>query len=69
MTQWKHHSYYRKGLSHVQEDTECQDAVGIVETEDVVSAALADGIGSLRYSHIAAQTAVETTLCWLQQVV
>ena len=56
---WRYTSYIQRGLSHIRRDTECQDAVNIRENEACIIAALADGLGSLPYSRIAAETAVQ----------
>lgn len=55
---WKSLTHKRTGLHHIQEHTECQDALQIKETESCIVVALADGVGSLADSSIAAQTAV-----------
>ena len=60
MAVWKHLKYLQKGISHVQNGMNCQDSVLIFENEDCIVAALADGLGSLKYSEVAAQTATET---------
>lgn len=60
MLHWKHTSYLQKGLSHTLADTACQDSVLITEDEHCIVAALADGLGSLPYSHVAADTATHT---------
>ena len=60
VTVWKKLKYLQKGVSHVQNGTNCQDSVLIFENEDCIVAALADGLGSLKYSEIAAQTATDT---------
>ncbi len=57
---WKHESYLQKGLSHMQSSTNCQDSVLIRENEKCVVAALADGLGSLKYSEVAAQVVTQT---------
>lgn len=59
MTVWKQLKYLQKGVSHVQNGTNCQDSVLIYENENCIVAALADGLGSLKYSEVAAQTATE----------
>lgn len=56
---WKYASYIQKGQSHIEENTVCQDAVSVREDDNGIIAALADGLGSLQYSEIAAGTAVE----------
>ena len=60
VTVWKKLGYMQKGVSHVQNDTNCQDSVLLFENEDCIVASLADGLGSLKYSEVAAQTATET---------
>lgn len=60
VTVWKKLMYLQKGVSHVQNGTNCQDSVLIFENEDCIVAALADGLGSLKYSEVAAQTATDT---------
>ena len=60
MTVWKKLKYLQKGVSHVQNGANCQDSVLIFENEDCIVAALADGLGSLKYSEVAAQTATDT---------
>lgn len=60
VTVWKQLKYLQKGVSHVQNGTNCQDSVLIFENEDCIVASLADGLGSLKYSEVAAQTATET---------
>lgn len=54
---WKYTSYLKKGLSHEKAGTKCQDSVLIKEDAHCIVAALADGLGSLRYSDVAASTA------------
>ena len=60
VTVWKKLGYVQKGVSHVQNNTKCQDSVLLFENEDCIVASLADGLGSLKYSEVAAQTATET---------
>lgn len=60
VTVWKKLGYIQKGVSHVQNDTNCQDSVLLFENEGCIVASLADGLGSLKYSEVAAQTATET---------
>lgn len=60
MTVWKKLQYLQKGVSHVQNGTNCQDSVRIFENENCIVAALADGLGSLKYSEVAAKIATET---------
>lgn len=61
MSAWKTLEYLHKGVSHVHSGTNCQDSVRTYENEKYIIASLADGLGSLQYSEIAAQTATETT--------
>lgn len=57
---WKYEAYLKKGVSHTLNNTECQDRVLIKETDSCIVAALADGLGSLKFSEVAAQIATET---------
>ena len=67
VTVWKQLKYLQKGVSHVQNSTNCQDSVLIFENDNCIVAALADGLGSLKYSEVAAQTATETVCkCFLE---
>ena len=59
---WKTFSLKQKGLSHEQSNTCCQDNVLISQDDRWIVAALADGLGSLRYSEVAAEVAT-TTVC------
>lgn len=61
MSVWKTLEYLHKGVSHINSGTNCQDSVRTYENEKYIIASLADGLGSLQYSEIAAQTATETT--------
>lgn len=65
MSEWKNYTYCKRGLSHLEEGSVCQDFVQLQERGAYAAAALADGIGSLRQSHLAAQTAVAVTNLWL----
>ena len=56
---WKYESYLQKGLFHIQNGSECQDSVLIRENKQCIAAALADGLGSLKYSEFAAQTVTQ----------
>lgn len=60
MGEWRYASYKRKGLSHLRDGTNCQDNTCVVETEDYIVAALADGLGSLKYSEIASDVATKS---------
>lgn len=60
MGEWRYASYKRKGLSHLKDGTNCQDNTCVVETEDYIVAALADGLGSLKYSEIASDVATKS---------
>ena len=62
---WKHIAYIRKGLSHEAENLDCQDSIQIHEDDTCLIAALADGLGSLKYSALASQTATATACQWL----
>ena len=67
VTVWKQLKYLQKGVSHVRNSTNCQDSVLIFENDNCIVAALADGLGSLKYSEVAAQTATETVCkCFLE---
>ncbi len=61
MNKWKYISAFRQGLSHISKEIECQDYVLIKETEELLIAALSDGLGSLDNSQIASRLAVEKT--------
>lgn len=60
MGEWRYASYKRKGLSHFKDGTNCQDNTCVVETENYIVAALADGLGSLKYSEIASDVATKS---------
>lgn len=60
MGEWRYASYKQKGLSHLKDGTNCQDNTCVVETEDYIVAALADGLGSLKYSEIASDVATKS---------
>ncbi len=62
---WKHIQYIKKGLSHETAGTDCQDSVQIHEDDRCIVAALADGLGSLKYSALASQTATAAACQWL----
>ena len=59
LSDWKKTYYVKKGLSHIAEGTKCQDSVKVAENDEVLVAALADGLGSLVYSELASQTAAQ----------
>lgn len=59
---WKTFSIKQIGTSHKQNNTCCQDDVRIREDEQWIVAALADGLGSLSHSELAAEIATQT-LC------
>lgn len=65
---WKYVSYIKKGISHQAEGIDCQDSVTIHEDENCIVAALADGLGSLKYSALASRTATSTVCQWLSSV-
>jgi len=51
------------GSSHEKKGTKCQDANKIIKLENgVIIAAIADGVGSCKYSDVAASIAVEVSL-------
>ena len=56
---WKYESYLQKGNSHIKSDTDCQDSVTVKENDQIIVAALADGLGSLKYAEIAARTVTQ----------
>lgn len=60
MGEWRYASYKQKGLSHLKDGTNCQDNTCVVETENYIVAALADGLGSLKYSEIASDVATKS---------
>ena len=62
---WKHVTYIKKGLSHEIENLDCQDSIQIHEDENCMIAALADGLGSLKYSALASKTATAAACQWL----
>ena len=64
-TMWKHVSYKKMGISHQGEGIDCQDSVRIHEDGACIVAALADGLGSLKYSALASMTATDTACQWL----
>lgn len=49
-----------QGQSHVKTNTPCQDKTYFCNTSEVFVAALADGAGSCKFSHIGAETATQT---------
>lgn len=57
---WKTLSFKQKGISHKQSNTCCQDNVCISQDDRWIVAALADGLGSLRNSEVAAEAATNT---------
>ncbi len=68
MSAWKTLAYWQKGASHEKNGTNCQDSVRLYENDNCIVAALADGLGSLRYSEAAAQTAVNTVCRFFEQL-
>lgn len=60
MGEWRYASYKLKGLSHSKDGTQCQDNTCVIDTEDYLVAALADGLGSLKYSEIASDIATKS---------
>lgn len=55
MNKWKIGKYMVRGLSHSADDLCCQDYVEIRRTERKIVISLADGLGSLKHSDIAAK--------------
>lgn len=49
--------YLKAGLSHVSDGTNCQDSITVINNDSVLVAALADGLGSLKYSEFASKIA------------
>ena len=65
---WNVTSAVVTGLSHLAENTPCQDKVLVSPIQNGVNcyaAALADGVGSLQNSHIAAKIATDAALAWM----
>lgn len=58
MEKWRYYSQSWIGVSHIQKNQPCQDAVNIVETNQLIVAILADGLGSLGNSDVASETLV-----------
>ena len=57
-----------RGLSHEKEGTPCQDAFAIVPCgDDMVIAAVADGLGSCAYSDLGSQKAVDVAARYCKQ--
>lgn len=65
--QWNYTYYIQKGVSHQLAKTQCQDSITIFEDQTSIIFVLADGLGSLPYSEIAAKTATETARVFLQK--
>lgn len=61
---WKHILCCQKGISHEATGLECQDRVRVTECDDCIVAALADGLGSLKYSEMAAEVATTAVCEW-----
>lgn len=59
---WKFLSFKKKGISHEQSNTCCQDSVCVSQDDRWIVAALADGLGSLKKSEVAAEV-VTNTVC------
>lgn len=64
---WKYTGYLKKGISHEISRLECQDSIAFYDDQQVLILALSDGLGSLKYSEIAAKTATKTTCDFLRQ--
>lgn len=56
METWKTLHYRKTGISHQESQKVCQDSVRILENDECIVAALADGLGSLEHSEIASET-------------
>lgn len=69
MEKWKIAGEVIVGLSHRATNTLCQDKTkfDIDPKTGVIAAAVADGVGSLQYSHIAARIATTSAVDWLKQ--
>lgn len=65
MIMWKYVAYVKRGLSHEGENLDCQDSIQIHEDDRCIVAALADGLGSLKYSALASQAATVAACQWL----
>lgn len=58
---------FRQGVSHRRSNVPCQDFGRLIQPQDdLVIAALSDGAGSARYSHLGARVAVDVVLPWLR---
>ncbi|MEE0954246.1 MAG: protein phosphatase 2C domain-containing protein [Eubacterium sp.] len=68
MKSWKHVEYLQKGLSHLKDGSDCQDSIRVYEDKECITAALADGLGSLKASALAAQTATETVCAFFATI-
>jgi serine/threonine protein phosphatase PrpC/cell division protein FtsL len=56
------------GRSHLADEIPCQDAHGVKRLgENLIAAAIADGLGSAKYSDIGSTTAVETVLHFIEE--
>lgn len=66
MAQWITASVSKTGLSHQENHTECQDRVRIYHDGNI-TAALADGVGSLSNSAYAAEYATDYTVEWFRE--
>lgn len=65
MKRWSFAQSRLCGLAHVRDNRLCQDAVDVQKKDSCVAAALADGIGSLPNSDVAAQAATRAATRWL----
>lgn len=57
---WKYASCLKKGIAHQKSNTECQDGIATYEDDNCIVAALADGLGSLKNSEVAAKSATQS---------
>lgn len=65
MKRWSFAQSRLCGLAHVRDNRLCQDAVDVQNNDFCLAAALADGIGSLPNSDVAAQAATRAATRWL----
>lgn len=65
--EWRVCSHTRRGLSHAEMYKESQDSLNYFEGKGYQVAVLADGVGSLPNSRLAADTATSETLEWFRK--
>ncbi len=56
MNNFKSIFYCKQGLSHLENDTPCQDSVSYYEDDNILVAAVSDGLGSKKNSQYASKT-------------